>query len=99
MRPNSLGDLKFQEFYSQSKNAPRWLAVTMNVFFTFLKVAILYGVAKLVSIEAALLVYVVVIGILQGFDDYAEHRNMNMLVWNDQQLNERISSLESSLKK
>ena len=59
----------------------------------------LYDVVNLVSIEAALFIYIIVIGILRGFDDYSAHRNLNMVAWNDQHLNIRIISLENSFKK
>lgn len=99
MRINSFGDIKFENFYSQSGNTPKWFVVLINVLFISLKIGALYGIAKLGSIEAALIIYILYVGILGGIDDYNTNRDMNMLVWNNEQLSERIATLEHVTKR
>jgi hypothetical protein len=96
MRPK--GDIEFEASLSKDDLAPRWFVVVSGVAFEVLKVGILYAVAKLVSIEAALVFYAVVLGVLKGLDDYSESRNMKMFQWNDSHLNTRVTKLEDQAK-
>jgi|GEM_PF-2795640 len=89
----------FEEYYSGSGNSPRWFSILMHIFFNLIKVACLYYIAKFISIEAALLAYVVFAGIIEGIDGYSEHKNLNMLIWNDEQLYKKLHSLEEAIKR
>lgn len=99
MKLQTGGDFRFAQFYSGSGKAPRWFLMVGYTLMNLIKVGILYAVAKFISIEAALVVYVVVAGLLEGSDAYSEGRDTSMLLWNEQQLLDRINSLEESIKK
>ena len=99
MEPQISGDEKFNAFYSQSENAPRWFCIIFNIVLGLVQVGAVYAIAKLESIEAALLIYVLFRSVMHGMDQYAEQRNLNMFLWNDKQLEKRVSSLEKLLKK
>ncbi len=89
-------DEEFARDYTNSGVAPMWFQVVMVVIIKAVAVGILYAIAKFVSIEAALVVYVLWAGVVSGCDSYAEHRDMHMFLWNDKQLDKRITTLEES---
>ncbi len=59
---------------------------------------LLYFIAKLISIEVALVIYVLFTGIIKGYDNYSDNRNMHLSLWNDQQLQEQIDTLKESME-
>lgn len=95
MKPQTSSDVKFEAFYSQSNSAPRWFSVALHIFYNTVKAGGLYCLAKFISIEAALIAYVLLSGIRQGIDGHSESRDMNRLLLNDRELEKRIRALEA----